>query len=228
MPKNWKLKFKNSKILANNWVVTLTATLVGVFLALYLNESIASRKLNQKKSIAIENILLEIKENQKVLEKNIKMREPFIEVFSFFENHKDEKDRLIVSVDSMYYFKSKHPGIFIITDSMTLDNGMYHYKVEMDSNFDLSHFNLTTIAWETLKNSGLGTSYDFGCLMTLERMNKFTNETIQQEKNLVEFLKPQEQFEEEDIVAQLKLLVGYEKALLKGYESIEKELRNCN
>jgi len=66
-----KSRKKITGFLSNNWVVTLTATLIGVFSALYLNEIVASRKLENQKAIAKQNILTEISQNQESLEKNI-------------------------------------------------------------------------------------------------------------------------------------------------------------
>ncbi len=59
------------KILTNSWVITLTATLIGVFVALYLNEWLASVKLNNQKQIAKENVLAELKSNNKKLNESI-------------------------------------------------------------------------------------------------------------------------------------------------------------
>jgi len=219
---------KNLKFLSNNWVVTLTATLIGVFAALYLNELVASHKLEEKKAIAKQNIFKEIEENRRSLEKNIVKLEKMLDVINFLDPKMDEENGLISSPDSIAFFKSKHPEILKIEDSIKVDNGIYSYNGEIDIDFNISHINLTTLSLKTLKNSGLSSSFDFNCLMNLERLEKFTNEILEKEKKTLEELfqtigkKITKEFTD-----QLKLLISYDRTLLEFYSESEKNLKNC-
>ncbi len=74
---------KNSKLLTNSWVITLSATLIGVFAAMYLNEWMASRKLTRQKSIATQNILAEFQANRDFLEGTLEDHQEILEIMDF-------------------------------------------------------------------------------------------------------------------------------------------------
>ena len=99
--------------LNNNWIVTLTATLIGVFAALYLNEIVASRKLNQQKVIATKNIFQEIKQNRESLEVSIKKLEIMLGTIVFMNERMQENGEFISSVDSLAIFKEKYSRYMI-------------------------------------------------------------------------------------------------------------------
>ena len=74
---------KYSKLLTISWVITLSATLIGVFAAMYLNEWMASRKLTQQKSIATQNIMAEFHSNRDFLEGTLKDHQELLEIMDF-------------------------------------------------------------------------------------------------------------------------------------------------
>ena len=78
-----KLNTRSNRILTSNWFVTLSATLVGVFVALYLNELVASRKLEIAKATATDNILTEIESNLSSMQDAVKMHQEFFDVLDF-------------------------------------------------------------------------------------------------------------------------------------------------
>jgi uncharacterized membrane protein (DUF106 family) len=92
------LKKVSFKYLSNNWIVTLTATLIGVFAALYLNEVVETKKLNNKKSIATKNIFLEVEANQESLEKSIKKLEMTLKTIAFLKPRMKSK-----KIKNLYY-----------------------------------------------------------------------------------------------------------------------------
>jgi len=217
------------KFLSNDWVVTLSATLIGVFAALWLNEMVSSKKLEQQKTIAKQNIVTEIEQNQKSLEESIKKLELMLNVVTFFNPKMDEEGRLITTPDSIARFRANHPGIFKIEDSTKLENGRYNYRGEIDLDFNLSHINLTTLALKTLKSSGLSATFDFNCLMNLERLEKFTNETLQKEKKVLEELyKVMGTEKTEAFAKQVKTLISFERTLLEFYAISEQDLKDCH
>ena len=223
------MKTKLSRLFSNNWLVTLTATLIGVFVALYMNEIVSSKKLENQKTIATKNILSEIKQNQESLEKNIKNQEVLLGTIQFIKTHMDSENRVISSVDSMNIFRKKYPKTFTVEDSTKLENDKYHYTGEMDMNFGVSYINLTNVAWETLKNSGLSSSYDFNCLMFLEKMNKVTMDILLKEKEFLELLGNYQENETyyDKIILKASQLIEYEKGLLNGYKSSSEQLKEC-
>ncbi len=220
---------KNSKLLINNWVIPLTATLVGVFGALFLSELVSSRKVKNQKSKATENILVELSSNQTNLEKSIATHTQLLETMNFLDKYVDEEDNLIAPVDSMNNFKATYPGIVTIEDSTLLDNGYCNYRGDIYIDLSIPHIQLTNIAWKTLKSSEISATYDFDCLMYLETIDKVTDEVLQMDAELLEFLTGARDSgtKNEKLVSHLKLLIDYEKSLVKLYEPRETELNSC-
>ncbi len=206
----------------------MTATLVGVFLALILNEAVSSYKLRKQKSIATANILMEIEQNQESVKRNIDKHKAMLSVFQFIQGHVDDQNRLIASVDEMGSFRKDHPTILAIEDSTLLDNGLYHYQGEANLNFDLSFIDLTNLAWETVKNSGLANTYDFNCLLFLEKLDRIAKETLIQEKKVIEMLKSSSEYEDEEMNHEIEFLIEYESGLLEGYANSEEQLKDCD
>jgi len=56
------MSYKRKRFLTSDWVITLTATLIGVFGAMFLSEMVSSKKVKKQKSIATKNILFEIED----------------------------------------------------------------------------------------------------------------------------------------------------------------------
>ncbi len=224
-----KNKKKLTKILSNDWIITLTATLVGVFAALYLNEIVISRKRDNKIAIAKKNVFKEFNQNQENLEKNIYNLETVLGVTQFINPKMDNEGNFITSPDSIANFKSKYPSILKISDSVKLNNGNYKYKGEVNVDFNLTHINLTNFAIKTLKSSGLSTDFDFDCLVNLERAERFTDESIEKEKRILEKLyKTIETKKTEDFIKYVKQMIQIEKWLLEFYTNGEQNLKNCS
>ena len=220
-----KLNFKNIKLFSNSWVITLTATLIGVFAALYLNEWVASKKLRNQMEIATENILMEFSSNNESLKGAVTQHKVLLDIFEFLEKYNDEEDGLITSSKIMSDFRAKHPDIVAIEDSILLSSGEYQYNGEISSGFSLPNINLTNIAWETMKNSGINATYGFECLMFLENVDKVTDEVVQQNKAIFDFLLGSD--ENENIIKELKILIEYEELLIELYSNSKERLTSC-
>jgi len=225
-----KNKSNISKIFSSNWIITLTATLLGVFGALFLNERTSSNKLRNQKTVAKKNILTEIASNQESLEKASSQHMSLMKTFIFLSNYINEEDNLVAPIDSMNIFRAEYPEIVTIQDSTILDNGYCEYKGEINFDVSLPHFELTTIAWETLKNSSISDSYNFECLMYLQKIDNLTQEILQMDGELLEYMIGARDGGEKNkhIINHLRLLINYEKTLLSVYEPHQKELENCS
>ncbi|MFC0875795.1 hypothetical protein ACE01N_04330 [Saccharicrinis sp. FJH2] len=161
-------------------IITLIATLIGVFLALYLNEWNASRKLKKQKEIATENILTEISANKKLLTESVKNYTEMLDIYIFFNECLSAESEFITSSENMIQFRTKHPGLLSPIDSVRLENGMFKYtRMNLNLVFTLEQVELRTIAWETLKSSNIISSYDFDYLMSLEYIYKSLYSIIQ-------------------------------------------------
>lgn len=224
-------KNKRLRFLTSNWVITLTATLIGVFAALYLNEVVSSTKLKNQKSIATKNILIEVSSNNKKIKKATQKHIELLDIIQFLGKYADEENgKLIVPVDSMTNFQLKHPDKIDIKDSTIISDGIYDYKGELNFDFSTPQLEITTIAWKTLKSSGISSTYGFECLMYLEGLYNITDEVSIKNKELLDYFIGEKETGEknENLIRHLHILIDFEKSIIKMYESSKKELKNCN
>lgn len=218
-----------SSFFSNNWVVTLTATLIGVFSALYLNEYVATKKLNVQKDIATQNIISEFDSNQKSLDSTIKEHERMLDIFNFLMSTLNDENEMIVHKDTVNIFRMKHPDVFTIKDSTYIQEDIFQYHGEINTNMSMPQLNMSSVALNTFNNSGFGLSYDFECLLYLEKIAIVTRKINQMNNNLLEDMVGMLsaiRFNE-SILSEMELLVDFEKMLLGLYEAKDESLKKC-
>lgn len=224
-----KRKISLQRILSNNWVVTLTATLIGVFIALYLNEWVASNKLRNQKAISIKNISEEISSNKMKLQRAAEKHKELFETLSFVDPNLTEDQKLMVHSDSMNSFQSKYPGIIEIVDSTLVENSIYQYSAEIKLDFTLPQLEISTIAWETLLNSGISSTYSYECLLYLGTVNKILYEIRNRNEELLKYFfgskDPGEK--SKNMRLDLKFLIEYEHSTIELLGKSEEEIGNC-
>jgi len=217
-----------SSLLTSKWVITLTGTLIGAFVALYLNEWMSSRKLDEQKAIATQNILAEMDSNAESLAEALDKHEELFETLTFLGKYLNEESQLIAPPDSFRAFTRKYPHLFDIRDSVLMEKGLYEYQGELNLDLSFPHFELSTIAWETLKSSGLSATYDFTCLLYLETVNKVTQKVIEQNLELFQVIVGDNiTHSNEEQIKQLKLLGEYETTIQEMYDAQDDEKQDC-
>jgi anaerobic C4-dicarboxylate transporter len=112
-----KLKGAN-KLLTNNWVITLTATLVGVFLALYLNDWSNNRTLREDSRLAKSIILDELKHNASNLQESMESHQRLRDIFIFLGSNYRKDEGLISTPNIINEFQKKYPEILSVSDSI--------------------------------------------------------------------------------------------------------------
>lgn len=161
-------------------VITLVATLLGVFLALYLNNWNESRKEKNQKEIATEKILMEISANKEKLKESLSNYKLMLATYQFFNTCLTPDGAFVTSAEYMSEFKTKYPGVLYTNDSVKVDDEKYRYtNMDLGLEFTLEQVELRTIAWETLKNSDVNSLFSFNCLMSLEYIYESINSTVQ-------------------------------------------------
>ena len=222
---------KSRSILKSDWVITLTATLIGVFVALYLNEMVAGRKLNKVMETATENILSEVASNQEKVEKAVGSHEEFMVMLRFMANYVDqESSKLIAPTDSMRIFQRENPDRINLTDSTMIEPGIYEYKGDLNFDFSFPQIEISTVAWRTFQNSGIAPTINFDCLMYLQFTYNATDEIIEKNEQLIEFLMGTREMGDNYniIIRHLQLLIDYERSILEVYKSSDEKLKECH
>lgn len=155
----------------------------------------------------------------------------------FMNSYSDEEtDDLIVPLDSMNHFRKNHPNTILVRDSIELNKGIYKYE-DGQINFDFStpQYELTTIAWKTLKNSGITSSFDFECLMFLEGLYNITEKVLEKNEKLLDEVlldmfinENKSKTMNRKLISHLKFLIDYEESLVKMFENSDEQLNACD
>ena len=163
----FRTKFKSF-----NWRYILGEVLlifIGINLAIWFNDWNASRKLDENKRIAIDKIEEEIRSN---LSELVRAREVNSHIPSAISKFNDMRsatyEGTVATATRMSDFQSNHPGFFNVSDSVSLEAGLFRYEGDTFINLELAE--LTEIAWETTKDMGIANEFGFDCLYELENM----------------------------------------------------------
>lgn len=218
-----------NKLFSNNWVVTLTATLIGVFAALYLNEWVNDQRLSQSKSKATTDLLEEVDKNHEELQNGLEYHKNMQGAIGFLSEHTNEEGKIISSVEDMLDFRSGFDELISIKDSIPFEEGLFHYTGQLNMDFQIYHLNLSNIAWKTLNSSGLSSSYDFDCLLYLEGLDRLSVEVSEMNKVLIEYMKGERDSGEKNemLLQHLMLLIDFEKSLIEQYNNSEDKMKSC-
>lgn len=220
---------KFSKFLSSNWVITLTATTVGVLLALLLNKRVETQNIRAQVNLANEKILQEIGSNKESLNNIIVDHRRLYDILEFLHKYKNEDEKLVGTPEDINSLRNKYPGILVIKDSTAIDDTEYVYRGAIESNFSLPHINLSSFSMEALKGSGFAFNYDFDCLIYLEQVDEMTKDIFQRNKELLGFFSGGLMGENPEILlTKLKLLVEFEEGLQDLYSLADEKLAHCS
>jgi hypothetical protein len=220
---------KLKDFLKNDWVITLTATLLGAFLALYLNDWTNERALRKDSKLAKANIYKELENNETNLKESVQSHIRLRDIFRSMSENLKEDGSLVASPKSLNQFRIKYPEILQIKDSTKIDSVMYKYQGEISLDLNLPQITLKTIAWKTFNDSRVSRLYDFECLMYLETAYSLTEEVKEHNKTLFEFFFGEKDTGEqyEKVIKHLNLLIDYEEVHIETLDNYQDTLKDC-
>ncbi|MEE4247340.1 MAG: hypothetical protein V2I33_18165 [Kangiellaceae bacterium] len=225
-----KPNIRNYRIFSSNWFITLSATLVGVFTALYLNEFVATQKINDARANATEKILTELDSNLSSMRYAIQVHQQVYDVLDFMKYRDSESGKLTVPLEIKKRFCKDYPNLLSVKDSVLVAKGVYEYSNGgLDFDFRLPQFELSTIGWNTLLNTGISRSYSFECLLHLQVTYKLTERIILINEELFNtFYRTQNlEADREKILRLLAMLLDHEQTAIQELESGKEKIKNC-
>ena len=163
--------FKQQRRGSFNWQYVLGEILLiffGITLAVWFNNWNADRKMAWEKRVAVARIEEELQDNLEELQKAQQQNQPVVEALQAFFG---DKDSLVVLPSRMKQLQQQYPNTFLVSDSTVQEDGKYGYTGEL--NFDLSFPDLTQIAWETTRTTGVAKEFDYECLYEIEKTYNF-------------------------------------------------------
>jgi hypothetical protein len=195
---------------------------VGINLAIWFNDWNASKTIQKNKEIALEKIEGEIENNLEQLVKDHESNQKIPAFFAEMDSIKSEEGRIIASPESMHYFVKKYPEFVRKLDSISVGNGLYHYN--LDSFINLEITDLSSIAWDVSKSTGIFHEFGYDCLYDLQKLYN-TQDLVKNELNkATEALRNTSM---KDLVRTLGILKQLEEQLEKQYRDMLQNIKDC-
>ena len=215
-------RFKKTQI---NWKYIIGEVLlifIGISLAIWFNNWNSSRRTASEKKIAIEKIEGEILNNLddliKAREGNSKIKTA-MDIYNSF--HLNEVGT-VATPSQMREFRMKYPRFFRVEDSTAYRKDQWIYEGDTYINLELTE--LTQIAWETSKVTGITSAFGYECLYILEGM--YNMQKLVQE----EMVKAAEALQERNVDRLLRILQfidQYDSQLEADYRRALETIKTC-
>ena len=196
---------------------------VGINLAIWFNNWNSSKTIEKNKAIAVEKITGEITNNISELQKGrVKNRR----IPLFFNKLKAVSSKrgeyVLMSIDEMDRFRDEYSRFYKVIDSVKDKNGKYRYTGDTFINLEIPE--LSKIAWETSKTTGIFNEFGFDCLYELEGMHNLQELVTKEVGNAVSAL---QQGNIERLLRVLEFLDQMDRQLEEDYKKVLENLDGC-
>ncbi|NAS14368.1 hypothetical protein [Poritiphilus flavus] len=209
-----------------NWKYVIGEVLlifIGINLAIWFNNWNTSRTRNADKEIALQKIEEEVSNN---LEELVNAREANYSVKEAIDAYRKMQVSglgTVATSEEITQFQKDYPRFFRVQDSVLHQGKKYIYDGDTFINLELME--LTEIAWETSKTTGITGAFGYECLYLLEGMYN-VQKLVQNEVT-----KAANALQEGDIKRLLRVLEFMEQLdaqLERDYNSVLENIRNCD
>ncbi|KAB7528126.1 hypothetical protein F8C76_09610 [Flagellimonas olearia] len=195
---------------------------VGINLAIWFNNWNTSKSMEKDKVVALEKIEGEIKANLDQLVKDHEVNQKIPSFFSDFDALEAEDGRFVASPETMGKLREKYPEYIREVDSTEVSDGQYAYRI--DSYINLEITDLSSIAWEISKSTGIFHEFGYDCLYDLQSLYN-TQDLVKNELNkATEALRNTSM---KDLVRTLGILKQLEEQLEKQYRDMLQNIKDC-
>ncbi|THV57319.1 hypothetical protein EZV76_15095 [Flagellimonas alvinocaridis] len=195
---------------------------VGINLAIWFNNWNTSKGMEKDKVVALEKIEGEIKANLDQLVKDHEVNQKIPSFFSDFDALEAEDGRFVTSPETMGALQKKYPEYIREVDSTEVGDGQYAYRI--DSYINLEITDLSSIAWEISKSTGIFHEFGYDCLYDLQSLYN-TQDLVKNELNkATEALRNTSM---KDLVRTLGILKQLEEQLEKQYRDMLQNIKDC-
>ncbi|WP_282162491.1 hypothetical protein [Ulvibacterium marinum] len=196
---------------------------VGINLAIWFNDWNASKKIDQDKKIAIEKIQIEIKNNLGELRKTRQNNQRLVKAIETYKGFDSgDEDGVVVTVGQMSTFQKEFPDFLRITDSTNIADALFNYEGDVFINLELAE--LSKIAWETSKTTGIVNEFNYDCLYGLQGIYNLQDLVMKEMDKASNALQNQEI---ELLLRVLDFIRQMDSSLEKEYEAFLKRITDC-
>ncbi|WP_420320325.1 hypothetical protein [Flagellimonas sp.] len=208
-----------------NWKYILGEILLlfaGINLAIWFNDWNASKAVQQDKEVALVKIKGEIEANLEELVQNRELNQQIPSFFAEMDSLNGDDGKLILTPSAMQDFRQKYPRYFSGVDSVQVDNELFEYKVDAFVNLEIT--DLSSIAWEIAKSTGIFHEFGYDCLYDLQGLY-YTQDLVKTElSKATDALRAGSM---RTLVRELAILKQLEGQLEDQYRDMIKNIDNC-
>ncbi|TAI48113.1 hypothetical protein [Flagellimonas allohymeniacidonis] len=195
---------------------------IGINLAIWFNDWNTSKTVQKDKEIALVKIKEEINNNLQELERTRAHNQKVPLFYKGLEGIKNQNEEVRVSPEKMRAFVTEYSEFFINVDSIPLGNGLYEYEGDTFVNIEIT--DLSSIAWEISKSTGIFHEFGYDCLYDLQGLynlqdlvkNELTKATEALRDNSIE-----------DLVRVMGFMDQLEEQLIAQYTRMIDNIDNC-
>lgn len=230
-----KLKRKRYiKFVRSNWVITLTSTMIGVILGLYLNGYYENKSLAADKKKAISQVYTEISENKKSLKNYHDLISKNYNEISYIFSKLNNDFEIIVHKDSTNRFINETKEIFSFAKSEKIDSNFVKIRGDLNFNVDspLMFSGLSQITWQAYKQTNYLAITNFKCLKNIEIIYELQNEVNELNKLWVKKVLNGEFTQDilirNEFMSDWRSLLLKQSLLLDAYNMNDYILENCS
>ncbi|MGX1931117.1 hypothetical protein [Flagellimonas sp. 2504JD4-2] len=213
------------KLKSFNWkyiVGEILLLFVGINLAIWFNDWNESKIIQKDKEIALTKIKGEIEANLNELVTNRALNQRIPSFYRELDSLKSKEGALVLSPGGMSRFVEKYPEYFVKVDSVAVGDGLYRYQGDTFLNLEIS--DLSSIAWDISKSTGIFHEFGYDCLYELQGMY-YTQDLVRNEfKNATEALRNRAI---DDLVRIIGILSQLEGQLESQYKDMIINIDNC-
>lgn len=195
---------------------------VGINLAIWFNDWNTSRSIQKNKEIALAKIKVEMESNLKQLVENHAENQKIPKFFQELNSLKNDKDELLLTPQRWNAFVDAYPDLMKTEDSVSIGNGKYRY--EGDTTIFLELTDLSDIAWEISKSTGIFHEFGYDCLYQLQAIYHTQNLVKNELKKATEALGNKSI---DDLIRVLSFMDQLETQLEDQYKDMIKSIDNC-
>ena len=195
---------------------------VGINLAIWFNDWNASKTIQKNKEIALEKIEEEIKANLDQLVENSTLNQKIPLFFIELNNLRNDDDDIITTSENMYAFVQKYSEFVEKVDSTAMENGRYHYNLSTFINLEIT--DLSNIAWDVSKSTGIFNEFGYDCLYDLQALYNTQDLVKSQMKTATEALRNKSI---EELASTLGFMKQLEDQLAEQYQDMLESIDEC-
>ncbi len=202
----------------------IVLVVIGILLALQINNWYASKKINEDKKIAVSKIIEEIDNNRLEIDSVLINNRHILNAYRDFQRFYDgTTSKVKMSPKQFRLLKNKHPDFFRTKDSIATEKGLFRYSGTTYINLEIT--TLTEIAWKTTTTLNVSNEFNYECLYELESMYNLQRRVQNEINKSANALQKREL---EELMYVLEFLEQLGSQLQKNYKTMLQNINNCS